>query len=784
MIQILGIRQFERDGKTHKYDAFFDRQWRAQSVEDLFENIDSYLSMLPVEERWNLYFTPNNCTNKKREFQSASTIFFDIDKIDAARTEEYIDVFCKTLALDRAGTGIVFSGRGLHFYIGLMTPIVDKEFYKNFRDHYKAILLQVSRAYTNAGLPHETDPSVFDARRLMRLPGTLNRKPHLGDDIECRLLNPTITPVNFDISMASGLPTVKPEEQIDKNYFKRFPKVDSKAVLTGCDFLKYALESPEKIQEPQWYALLSITARLENGHKLSHDLSSGHPSYTPGETDLKIGQALEASGPRTCSSINQVWGKCHSCPNFQKITSPIMLRTQETIETEHTGFHNIIFDAETGKMKVGKPNYKDLLKFFERDHRFVSHDKFCWVWTGTHWKEINNTELENFAQRHFDPFAVSMMAEEFRKLTHRWNLVDPKALAESSICKVNFKNGVLDLKTGEFGKHDPQLWFKYVLPYEYDPTAKAPAFEKFLDEVTGGKEILKTTLLEFGGYALSGDECKYQKALVLEGTGANGKSTFIDLLKAVAGRGSYQTLSFSEINSIDRRASLDGALFNITEETPNRFMDTTAFKALVGGAELNVRKLYKDSYPLRNRAKLIFSCNELPSTSDASKGFFRRFLLCPFSQSFEGTRVDVNLLDRMLKELPGVFNLMIAAYQELKKRGRFAKQLEKDEDLMEYEELADSMLCWFKSEVKLEDPESAKFSTVKDLYRSYAVFSEESGIDRRKILEKPAFDKRLRRMVPDYQGRAGLAYIRQDGEKIRARKLNGIICHVMGGENF
>jgi phage/plasmid-associated DNA primase len=158
--------------------------------------------------------------------------------------------------------------------------------------------------------------------------------------------------------------------------------------------------------------------------------------------------------------------------------------------------------------------------------------------------------------------------------------------------------------------------------------------------------------------------------------------------------------------------------------------------------------------------------------------------LCPFSQSFEGTRVDVNLLDRMLKELPGVFNLMIAACQELKKRGRFAKQLEKDEDLMEYEELADSMLCWFKSEVKLEDPESAKFSTVKDLYRSYAVFSEESGIDRRKILEKPAFDKRLRRMVPDYQGRAGLAYIRQDGEKIRARKLNGIICHVMGGENF
>jgi putative DNA primase/helicase len=661
---------------------------------------------------------------------------------------------------------------------------VDKEFYKNFRDHYKAILHQLERAFKEKGLPHETDPSVFDARRLMRLPGTVNRKPHLGADVPCTLIQGKIVPINFDISLASGLPTIKPEEQIDKEYFKRFPKVENEAVLNGCNFLKFSRENPDKIQEPQWYALLSITARMEEGHKLSHEISKGHKSYSPNETDLKINQALTASGPRTCASINQVWGKCHACPNFQKLNSPIMLRSAETIKTEATGFHNIVFDPETGRMKIGKPNFEDLLTFFQRSHKFVSHDKFCWTWKTTHWEEIGNSELENFAQRHFDPFVKSESAEEFRKLVHRWNLVDPKEMAENSVCKVNFKNGVLDLKTGKFGPHEPDNWFKYTLPYDYDPKAKAPVFTKFLHEVTGGKEILIKTLLEFGGYSLSGDECKYAKALVLEGEGSNGKSTFIDILKKVAGRGSYQTLSFSEINSIDRRSALDGTLFNITEETPNKFMDTTTFKNLVSGGELNVRKLYKNSYPMRNRAKLIFSCNALPSTTDASRGFFRRFLIVPFNQTFsaENNNVDVHIQDKMAKELPGIFNMMLTAYHELKKRGCFAKQLQKDEDLMEYEQMADSLLDWYKSEVDVEDLASTKFSTVRDLYRSYAGFCEDSGIDRRDVIKKAIFDRRLRTLIPDYQKRASRAYIREDGERVRARALTGIICHIGSGD--
>lgn len=772
MIQLLGLRSFIRDDKEHKYDAFHDRQWRAQSVPDLFENLEQYIALIPAEERYNIYFTPYNSTPKKRDFLSSGVLWFDIDKLDTERLEEYIAEFLRLLGLKREDTGIVFSGRGLHFYIGLHTPIVDREFFTQAKEHYKAILNQLNKAFQAKGLPAEMDPSVFHPRALMRLPGTINRKPQRGADIEARLLQGQITPINFDITLASGIPTVKKEDQIDPKSMAKFAKTDNQAVLEGCNFFKEARANPSSVNEPQWYALLSIAARMENGNAVCHTLSKGHPGYSQAETELKIQQALNASGPRTCSSINQLWGKCSGCPNFQKVTSPILLRGKDTIPTEHTGFHNI--SVKDGVIKIGEPNYKDLRAFFERKNKFVSHNKFCWVWTGTHWAEKRPEELEAFAQEHFDPFAKSHMTDEFKRLIQRSNLIEPRAWGSKCAKKVNFKNGVLDLETMVLGPHDPALGFKQVLPYDYDPLAEAPLFSKFLLDVMGGNHDLVLTLLEFMGYALSGDDCRFQKALVLEGEGQNGKSTFIEIFKAVAGEGSYQALGFQELNQIDRRSTLDGALFNITEETPTKMMDTTTFKNLVSGGELSGRKLYKDSYVFRNRAKLIFSCNALPHTADTSHGFFRRFLIAKFNQvfSFEKGNVDVSIQDKLLRELPGIFNLAMMAYKELVKRGAFTKQTSKDEDIAEYARITDSLVDWFHNRVMLESvSETKRFSTIDDLYADYKAFCEKTGIDQRDTVRQSLMEKRLRSLIPQYEERLQRKMI----EGSRKRTYAGLI---------
>jgi P4 family phage/plasmid primase-like protien len=748
MIQVLKLRAFQKDGKEKKFDAFLEPKVSAPSVSDLFENLDSYLKQIPPVHHWNLFFTVANCTEEKREFESMSVLCFDIDHIDPEKIDDYVRVFCKTLGVEPEHTGAVFSGHGMQFFIGLQVPIVDKAFFTQHREHYRALTVQLDRALKLASLPGEPDPTVFDARRLMRLPNTQNRKTG-KPDAQARLLQGVITPIPFDITQASGIPVVAGNEQIDKEAFARFPRTDTKAILAGCNFLKYAKSNPSQINEPQWYAALSITARMEDGVKQSHELSSGHPSYAPGETDLKISQALTASGPRTCSSIDNIWEGCKTCPNYGKVTSPILLLSPDTIKTEHSGFHDLVFDADTGKMKKGKPNYEDLRKFFEKQHSYVTHAKTCFIWTGTQYEEYDDTRLAAFAQTHFLPACQNFMAQEFLGIINRTNLVTT-AFWETTRKKANFLNGVLDMETGTLSPHSKDTGFKATLPYNYEPQAQCPTFQKFLADVTCGSEDLQSLLIEFGGYALSGDEPWAAKMLVLEGDGRNGKSTLIKALKAVAGKGAYTALAMKLLTSVDRRAGLDGALFNICEEAPKQISDTSDLKAMAAGDEITVRRLYKEAYEFQNRAKLIFSCNALPKSTDNSHGYYDRFCIVPFNMTFDKVSRDPFIFDKIQGELAGIFNLFHAGYRSLRARRMFIESHESLAQLDQFKEVTDSAVSWFKEQVTLQPVEGGSFVTVKQLFQSYSEYVEMGLFKPVDILDYPSFQKRIIKLIPGY----------------------------------
>jgi putative DNA primase/helicase len=465
---------------------------------------------------------------------------------------------------------------------------------------------------------------------------------------------------------------------------------------------------------------------------------------------VKIEQATNASGPRTCKSISQLWAGCQKCPHFKNNSSPILIRGEDTLKTEHTGFHDMIFDPETNKVKRGKPNFSDLRRFFERHHFYRSHDKIVWVWTGTHYEEMTNEEIKNFAQKHFDPYASAGMRAEFLDLVQCTNLVQQEVWNAGTFGKINLKNGVLDLAKMELTPHSKDYGFKYVLPYDYDPKAQAPAFQKFLHEICAGREPLINTLLEFGGYALSGAACIYHKALVLEGEGNNGKSTFIDVLKDLVGKGSYSTLAFKDLDQTERRSALDGVLFNITEETPNKLNDTTSFKNIISGGDIPMRKLYKNAYSIQNKAKLIFSCNEMPMSSDTSRGFFRRFLIVPFEVKFSKQlkNIDVNMRDKLKGELPGILNLFLEGYQRLKAQSSFSKSEDDDKDLQRYQEAIDPMLVWLKENVTVLELPSEKFVTATTMFENFRQWCDKNGFDAR-VKNAVSLGIQLRRYIPD-----------------------------------
>lgn len=753
MIQIIGLRP-KADGKLEDYSIFDKYKVEANSVAEILANPNDFLAHIPESEHWNLFFTIANCGPRKRAFESLEVLPFDFDGIDTAQLEAYIEIFCKTLAVRREDTGIVASGNGLHFYIGLQVPVVDKKFFNQNRHHYKALAEAIGKAIKARDLPlGKVDTAVFDAARILRLPNTTNKKVGRGDT-QCRVLQPHIEPILFDLTLASGIPSVKPEESIPKDYLRKYPKTDNAAIMKGCAFLSHCQTDPHEITEPQWYAMLSITSRMVDGNTISHNISKGHRGYSFEQTESKIDHALNASPPRKCSSINALWGQCRTCPNFEKVESPIMLKSEDRIATEDTGFHSVVINAE-GKMGKPIPNYSDLRRFFERSNSYVAHSKLCFTWNGKHYSPYENSLLEFFAQQNFNPYAHTGMTSEFKNLVLRTNVVNPASWSETTKRKINFQNGVLDLETMDFLPHSKDIGFRYVLPYDYDPTAKAPRFLQFMQEIMQCDQERIDILMEFGGYALSGDDCKGAKALFLTGEGSNGKSTFVKVLKALAGKPNYQTISLKDFSNMERRHALDGALFNIAEETPDRVADSNDFKNLVDGGELKVRKLFSDDYTIENRAKLIFTCNTLPASYDHTMGYRRRLLLIPFDACFTGVTDDKDLDKKLYSELAGIFNLLLAGYQRFVSNGKkFTDSKVAQQTLDEYDQDNDPIKDWMADRLTFLPPTDSRFAAHRiefsDLYRNYVTFCEETH---RPIMARAWLGRRLRFVFPAYKDR-------------------------------
>jgi len=178
MIQILGLRSFMgKENTLVTYDKQFYPQIEVETVKELFENYEQILEKIPKNEHWNLFYTIANCSDKKRDFKSLSAIVFDIDKTEARYEESYISVVCSVLNVSRREIGIVSSGNGFHFLIGLEQEIYDKDFFKNNKAHYTGVCNKIKNALDAAGLTGEVDTVVFEPRRILRLPGTVNRKP-------------------------------------------------------------------------------------------------------------------------------------------------------------------------------------------------------------------------------------------------------------------------------------------------------------------------------------------------------------------------------------------------------------------------------------------------------------------------------------------------------------------------------------------------------------------------------------------------------------------------------
>jgi len=251
---------------------------------------------------------------------------------------------------------------------------------------------------------------------------------------------------------------------------------------------------------------------------------------------------------------------------------------------------------------------------------------------------------------------------------------------------LNLKNGLLNLSTLRLEPHRPETLSTVRVPIRYDRRSKCPRFMAFLATIFEGDEELIAMVAEIFGYCLT-TETRAHKAFLFYGKGSNGKSVLIEMLKCLLGKANISSVTLGELNKAFSRYELVDKLLNVATENElsEDALNTTYFKAIVSGEEIQVEKKHEQGFSYAPYCKLVFALNNLPYSKDKTLGFRRRLIVVPFNKTFEEGKADVFLQESLKEELPGILNFALAGLERLRKnRYVFSKAKAADRTLEEY----------------------------------------------------------------------------------------------------
>ncbi|HEY8559486.1 MAG TPA: phage/plasmid primase, P4 family [Pyrinomonadaceae bacterium] len=369
---------------------------------------------------------------------------------------------------------------------------------------------------------------------------------------------------------------------------------------------------------------------------------------------------------------------------------------------------------------------------------------FIFAFNGAFWKEIDRELIKDFLGEVAGKLSVhALEAQHYKFKNELYNqflsAANFKPVEQrSDVVLINLENGTFEISKDfqtirPFSSKD---FLTYQLPFEFHEKAVCPIFQKYLDKVLPEKE-LQNVVAEFFGYVFTRG-LKMEKALLLYGSGANGKSVLFDIMNALLGKENIANFSLSNLLEEHNRALIAYKLLNYGSEI-NAGKTKDEFKNLVSTEPIQARLKYGQSFQMENYAKLAFNCNELPKDFDHSNAYFRRLLIIPFRVTVPEIEQDKTLARKIIKnELAGVFNWIIAGLKRLLESERFTESEIVRETLRLYKRESDSVAMFIDENQYAPDAEH--FELLKDLYGNYRAFCVDDGY---KPLNKKNFRKRF-----------------------------------------
>ncbi|KZR59344.1 phage/plasmid primase, P4 family [Bacillus badius] len=335
---------------------------------------------------------------------------------------------------------------------------------------------------------------------------------------------------------------------------------------------------------------------------------------------------------------------------------------------------------------------------------------------------------------------------------------------------INMKNGLLDWKTGKMYAHSPALYSRNQIPFAYNEKADTAFAKKFLRDVLVEDTI--PVIEEFMGYCLTPDMSK-QVALMLTGSGSNGKSVFLEYVRNMIGLDNATSVTLKDFDGNRfKLSSLKDKLLNIGADiSAKRLDETEVFKKMISGDTMSAEFKGEDSFEFTPYAKHMYSANELPQTVDATEGFFRRWMICPFLNSFKG-KEDAEIFNKITNEknLQGLFLIALEGLRRLNKKGKFSNSKTMEGMLNSYKDDNKPVKRFIEEECTVFEEYDVKSDYIETavLFEEYSRWCEKEN---RKPKNISNFLKDVYRDFPQLQNRKKQK--RVNGKKVYV--LEGII---------
>ena len=347
--------------------------------------------------------------------------------------------------------------------------------------------------------------------------------------------------------------------------------------------------------------------------------------------------------------------------------------------------------------EIGLADDKKLIKMLNRTREMLS---------------MNNSRKNALAITKVSP-VVGIGADSFDKAEYLFNVA----------------NGVVNLRTGELKKHDPDLLLSKISPIDYNPEAECPKFEKFMDEITCGDRELALWMQTYFGYSMTAN-VQEQLFSVFYGTGGNGKSVLVNVISTIMGQYTLETpvetiMSKHGASGMSNDiARIKGARLVTCRESDNgQALAESLIKSLTGGDKIAARFLHKEFFEFRPVAKWILFTNHKPSIKGTDQGIWRRVKLVPFNYRVPEDKKNKNLEPELLGEASGILNWLVEGCLMWQKNG-FPKCDAINHATSDYQQDEDR-IGEFLQEASNTGP--GLKTSASELYKAYRWFCRDAG---------------------------------------------------------